>query len=151
MLESALSAHPFNGIHAALAPCQTSEQYKSCDSRPLHMLDLNAPSTPDLSPLPDTGDLEPIMQIDASDDSILDSHDMSRLRFENLPIEVHEAILDHLLGVRRPTLSANSGKRSNDSSWSRALRHPRRKDLSNLSLVSPIWRPLVQERIYRHS
>jgi hypothetical protein len=74
----------------------------------------------------------------------------SDLRFENLPIEIHEAILDHLFGERGSTALNASGKPSAQS-WVKALRHPRRKALSNLALISPVWRPLVQDRIYRHS
>ncbi|KAL1962223.1 hypothetical protein VTN77DRAFT_9879 [Rasamsonia byssochlamydoides] len=74
----------------------------------------------------------------------------SDLQFENLPIEIHEAILDHLFGERASTqTSASSGKPSAQS-WVKALRHPRRKALSNLALISRVWRPLVQDRIYRH-
>ena len=69
------------------------------------------------------------------------------IHFEDLPVEIHEAILDHLLGER--TSSSTGGLRMR--SWAKALRHPRRKDLANLALVSQLWRPLVQERIYRHS
>jgi hypothetical protein len=72
------------------------------------------------------------------------------LRFENLPIEIHEAILDHIFGERASTVTANSPSKPSARSWSKALRHPRRKALSNLALISPIWRPLVQDRIYRH-
>ncbi|PGG96984.1 hypothetical protein AJ80_09757 [Polytolypa hystricis UAMH7299] len=72
------------------------------------------------------------------------------LHFENLPVEIHEAVLDHLFGVRASTLSSISPPKSNSSSWNKALRHPRRKALSDLALVSPAWRRLVQERIYRH-
>lgn len=68
------------------------------------------------------------------------------LQFDNLPIEIHEAILDHLFGER----ASMSTLKSSNGSWNTALRHPRRKALSNLSLISRVWRPLVQERIYRH-
>lgn len=73
------------------------------------------------------------------------------LRFENLPIEIHEAILDHLFGERASTFTTASPGKASARSWSKALRHPRRKALSNLALISPVWRPLVQSRIYRHS
>ncbi|OJJ51769.1 hypothetical protein ASPZODRAFT_148996 [Penicilliopsis zonata CBS 506.65] len=69
------------------------------------------------------------------------------IRFENLPIEIHEAILDHLFGER---VSASSAGGSTIRSWAKALRHPRRKVLSNLALICPVWRQLVQGRIYRH-
>ncbi|KAL1845839.1 hypothetical protein Plec18167_009257 [Paecilomyces lecythidis] len=72
------------------------------------------------------------------------------LRFENLPIEIHDAILDHLFGERASTLTTTTPGKSSARSWSKALRHPRRKALSNLALISPVWRPLVQDRIYRH-
>ncbi|KAL1956064.1 hypothetical protein VTO42DRAFT_7659 [Malbranchea cinnamomea] len=72
------------------------------------------------------------------------------LQLLDLPIEIHEAILDHLFGVRGAALGAITSEYSTASTWSKSLRHPRRKALSNLALVSPLWRPLVQERIYRH-
>ena len=71
--------------------------------------------------------------------------------FENLPIEIHEAILDCLFGERAPASATVTHVRSAARSWIRALRHPRRKALSDLSLISRVWRPLVQSRIYRHS
>ena len=79
------------------------------------------------------------------------SRSRAALRFENLPNEIHEAILDHLFGVRASTLSTTAPANSGARCWNKALRHPRRKALSNLALVSPVWRPLIQERIYRHS
>ena len=71
--------------------------------------------------------------------------------FDNLPIEIHEAILDCLFGERAPASATVVHRKSAARSWMRALRHPRRKVLSNLALVSEVWRPLVQARIYRHS
>lgn len=68
--------------------------------------------------------------------------------FANLPIEIHEAIIDHLFGERA---SAAKASKSSLQNWEKALRHPRRKALSNLSLISRVWTPLVQSRIYRHS
>ncbi|CAL5869174.1 uncharacterized protein PFLUO_LOCUS3402 [Penicillium psychrofluorescens] len=67
--------------------------------------------------------------------------------FANLPIEIHEAIIDHLFGERA---SAAKASKSSLQNWEKALRHPRRKALSNLSLISRVWTPLVQSRIYRH-
>jgi hypothetical protein len=84
-------------------------------------------------------------------DPITPSLHYTHLQFENLPAEIHEAVLDHLFGVRAATLASACPGKSSATSWSKALRHPRRKALSNLALVSPVWRPLVQERIYRHS
>lgn len=68
-------------------------------------------------------------------------------QFVNLPIEIHEAILDHLFGERVSTLTTKGSAQC----WNKALRHPRRKALANLSLIAQVWTPLVQSRIYRHS
>lgn len=75
----------------------------------------------------------------------------SRMRLGELPVEIHEAILDHLFGVRASTSSSAVKGSQATRGWSNVLRHPRRKQLSNLGLVSPLWRRLVQERLYRHS
>lgn len=74
-----------------------------------------------------------------------------RLQLGGLPVEIHEAILDHLFGVRASTSSCAAKGSQATRGWSNVLRHPRRKQLSNLGLVSPLWRRLVQERLYRHS
>lgn len=74
----------------------------------------------------------------------------SGVRFHDLPAEVHEAILDHLFGERVSALTMGAPWKS-ARNWNRCLRHPRRKVLSDLALISPVWRVLVQDRIYRHS
>ena len=72
-------------------------------------------------------------------------------RFEDLPTEVHEAILDHLFGYCISTTSSSAMKMSSITRrWGTALRHCRRKELSDLALVSGLWRDLVQQRLYRH-
>lgn len=63
----------------------------------------------------------------------------------DLPAEITECILDHLFGFRVSPKSKSSITR-----WGTALRHPRRKELSELSLVSKTWKILIQERLYRH-
>ena len=63
----------------------------------------------------------------------------------DLPAEIHECILDHVFGFRVSPASKSSVTR-----WGTALRHPRRKELSELSLVSRAWRVLIQERLFRH-
>ncbi|KAL3446719.1 hypothetical protein BJX65DRAFT_107622 [Aspergillus insuetus] len=74
----------------------------------------------------------------------------SEIQFEHLPVEIHETILDYLFGERTSALSTSAGGKSPARSWNKSLRHPRRKALSNLALISPVWRVLVQDRIYRH-
>lgn len=72
--------------------------------------------------------------------------------FSDLPIEVHEAILDYLFGYRVSTTSRSSMQVSNPAAMnlSTALRHCRRRELTKLALVSSAWRDLVQQRLYRH-
>ncbi|KAL2268208.1 hypothetical protein VTJ83DRAFT_3054 [Remersonia thermophila] len=62
-----------------------------------------------------------------------------------LPAEIHECILDHLFGFR-----VSAASKSSITRWGTALRHPRRRELSELALVSPAWRVMIQERLYRH-
>ncbi|ODH13170.1 hypothetical protein ACO22_07531 [Paracoccidioides brasiliensis] len=92
----------------------------------------------------------PCRELETFDVEMQNSNIPSSMLFKNLPIEIHEAILDHLFGVRGSTLASLSPTKSTPNSWSKALRHPRRKALSDLALVCSLWRPLVQERIYRH-
>ncbi|KAI0000726.1 hypothetical protein F4779DRAFT_631156 [Xylariaceae sp. FL0662B] len=75
-----------------------------------------------------------------------------RLTLSKLPAEIHECILDHIFGYRVSTSSPSSLNipSVNARSWSTALRHSRRKELSNLALVNPLWRDLIQQRLYRH-
>lgn len=71
--------------------------------------------------------------------------------FNQLPIEVHEAILDHLFGYRVSASSRSAMAVSSiTKSWGTALRHSRRRELTELALVSDIWRVLIQQRLYRH-
>jgi hypothetical protein len=73
------------------------------------------------------------------------------INFNILPAEIHECILDHLFGYRVSATSKSSlGMHSVTKSWGTALRHSRRKELSELALVSSVWRVLIQERLYRH-
>lgn len=69
-----------------------------------------------------------------------------------LPVEIQEAILDHLFGFRVSTTSISGMQISSmgSKSWSTAMRHSRRKELTELALVSSSWRDLVQQRLYRH-
>ncbi|KAK7985443.1 hypothetical protein PG996_005316 [Apiospora saccharicola] len=75
-----------------------------------------------------------------------------RMTLDQLPAEIHECIMDHLFGYRVSTASPSSLSipSVNARSWNTALRHSRRKELSNLALVMPAWRWTVQQRLYRH-
>ncbi|KAF4636498.1 hypothetical protein G7Y89_g1601 [Cudoniella acicularis] len=69
-----------------------------------------------------------------------------------LPTEIHDCILDHLTGVRASATSrtTTAGRTKVLRSWGTALRHARRREVAELARVSPKWRELVQDRLYRH-
>ncbi|KAA6410292.1 MAG: hypothetical protein FRX48_05713 [Lasallia pustulata] len=71
-------------------------------------------------------------------------------QFVDLPVEIHEGIIDHLYGILGSTSSSAGGSVHVLKNWSNAMRHPRRRQLSDLTLVSPTWRRIIQERLYRH-
>ncbi|KAL9107902.1 MAG: hypothetical protein Q9227_007224 [Pyrenula ochraceoflavens] len=70
-----------------------------------------------------------------------------RCGLQELPSEIQDLILDFLLGdlVAVSSTSGNASVRV-----SAAMRHPRRKELSDMALVNKTWRDLVQGRIFRH-
>ena len=70
----------------------------------------------------------------------------------DLPVEIHECILDHLFGVRASASSRSvaAGRTKALRSWGTVLRHSRRREVSELALVSLKWRQLIQDRLYRH-
>ncbi|POR37299.1 Uncharacterized protein TPAR_02496 [Tolypocladium paradoxum] len=72
-------------------------------------------------------------------------------QFEELPLEVHEAVVDQLFGFSISPTSSSAMRISNMTrSWGSALRHSRRRELSNLALVNRRWTYLIQQRLYRH-
>ena len=71
-------------------------------------------------------------------------------RLEDLPIEIQEGVLDVLAGNLNSTSSSTIERNRGMRNWSNAMRHPRRRQLSDLSLVSKTWRRMIQERLYRH-
>ena len=73
------------------------------------------------------------------------------VRLTELPVEVQEGVIDHLAGHLIGITPASAVTTSGSRNWSTAMRHPRRKQLSDLALVSKTWRALIQERLYRHS
>ncbi|KAL8703844.1 MAG: hypothetical protein Q9201_002994 [Fulgogasparrea decipioides] len=72
------------------------------------------------------------------------------VRLAELPVEVQEGVLDHLAGQLIAITHSPDAAPCGSRNWSTAMRHPRRKQLSDLALVSNIWRGLIQERLYRH-
>jgi hypothetical protein len=75
---------------------------------------------------------------------------MSSLSIEDLPSEVQGLILDYIFGDLHSVASGSIAFQPGLKNISSSMRHPRRKAVSDLALISPAWRDLVQERIYRH-
>lgn len=73
------------------------------------------------------------------------------IHLADLPVEVQEGVIDHLAGHLIGTIPNSVTPPSGPRNWSTAMRHPRRKQISDLALVSKTWRGLIQERLYRHS
>jgi len=105
-------------------PRNTDLRFLSC---PTALMDLDGP--------------EPVEPLAAA----VQSESVVGTTLNHLPPEIHECILDHLFGFRVSPTSKSSIMR-----WGTALRHSRRRELSELSLVSRVWRVLIQERLYRH-
>ncbi|KIX00247.1 uncharacterized protein Z518_10386 [Rhinocladiella mackenziei CBS 650.93] len=72
----------------------------------------------------------------------------SSLSLNDLPLEVQGKVLDFIFGDMHSIYTGSTSLRG--KSVSSLMRHPRRKAVSDFALISPDWRDLVQERIYRH-
>ena len=70
---------------------------------------------------------------------------------ENLPPEILEGIVGHIVGHLGSAASDPSSPHHAIRNWNAVMRHPRRKKLADMAIVSYTWRRLIQERIYRHS
>ncbi|KAK5952718.1 hypothetical protein OHC33_006310 [Knufia fluminis] len=78
-------------------------------------------------------------------DAAEQSQDATNTNIRDLPEELQNRILDYIFGDLRPVNAA-----STSTGLSHRMRHPRRKAVSELALISPDMRAMVQERIYRH-
>lgn len=76
------------------------------------------------------------------------SHSRPQSSLHHLPLEVQGKVLDFIFGDMHSVYAGSTSLRG--KSVASLMRHPRRKAVSDLALVSPAWRDLVQERIYRH-
>jgi hypothetical protein len=89
-----------------------------------------------------------------SDTTLLDSSDYiaAATTINILPVEIQEGVLDYLFGYRVSTTSISAMQISGwgATNLGTAMRHSRRRELTELALVSPTWRDLVQQRLYRH-
>ena len=75
---------------------------------------------------------------------------LRRSKLDVLPLEILEVIIGHIVGHLAPVSGSGGGSSHSTRNWSSAMRHPRRRQLSDLAVVSNPCRSIVQERIYRH-
>ena len=75
----------------------------------------------------------------------------SSTSMQDLPSEVQATVLDYIFGDLRSARNGPGVSQQALKNVSSLMRHPRRKAVSHLALVSKIWRGIVQGRIYRHS
>ncbi|TVY87959.1 hypothetical protein LAWI1_G006636 [Lachnellula willkommii] len=127
-----------------------------------HENDIVPPLRPMSTPFPEAdmveGDIQCSQRSNDADGLGLDHTALSipaassNATFRQLPGEIHECILDHIFGVRASTSSKNSTAGGSKAlrRWGTALRHSRRREVAQLSLVTSKWRELIQERLYRH-
>ena len=96
--------------------------------------------------------------IDTTDDPFLipasrprKGSEAPKSHLQDLPPEILETIVGHVVGHLGSTLSDLSASQNNVRNWNAIMRHPRRKNVADMALVSDTWRRLIQERVYRHS
>lgn len=81
----------------------------------------------------------------------LSIHRPASVSLDGLPTEIHEAILDHLFGFRiSPQSKSSVDLACVTKPWGTLHRYSRRKEISQLALVSRVWQSLIQSRLYRH-
>lgn len=160
-LDSDASTAP---VVASAGP-STPTALRSVPIEQLKLLDVTPPTRPKSTPFPHQEEVDipswreesnqrhSIVSLSEKEGAHTAEHcPSSKLNLQSLPVEIHEAILDHLFGMRAstttrlPTAGSSAGLRG----WNSALRHSRRKQRTDLALVSSMWRCLVQERLYRH-
>ncbi|KAG9237436.1 hypothetical protein BJ875DRAFT_152472 [Amylocarpus encephaloides] len=126
-----------------------------------HDEDIVPPARPKSTPFPEAdmveGDIQCLQRMNDGDRTDALSRLPIILTFNTsplcgLPTEIHDCILDHLFGQRNSAAlrTTGTGKTKILRSWGTALRHSRRREVAELSLVSHKWRELVQDRLYRH-
>jgi hypothetical protein len=126
-----------------------------------HEEDIVPPVRPKSTPFPEAdmveGDIQCLLRLNDGDridggSQLLLPAPSTMSHLCGLPLEIHDCILDHLFGQRSSAASrtTGTGKSKILRSWGTALRHSRRREVAELSLVSGKWRQLVQDRLYRH-
>ncbi|RDW87401.1 hypothetical protein BP5796_03095 [Coleophoma crateriformis] len=165
--EESIQAPPLTLLTTASTPVtpgpSTPTATRSITLEQLKVSDIIPPTRPSSTPFPKQDLLEGDIQCSWRESGpILDDTNAifaepfptisSELTLCNLPTEIHECILDHLFGVRASASARNnpSGGSKVLRGWNSALRHSRRREVSELALVSNTWRHLIQDRLYRH-
>ncbi|ETI28911.1 hypothetical protein G647_01363 [Cladophialophora carrionii CBS 160.54] len=153
VLDNPAAAQDLQGRHS-VPPSKVS---RSDVAFPLMTLRKRAPSVADaleqvgktMGVLTIRGTDSPVQSTETADTSEFQD-DTSRppMSLSDLPLEVQGKVLDFIFGDMHSVYAGSTSLRG--KSVSSLMRHPRRKAVSDLALVSPTWRDLVQERIYRH-
>ncbi|PNY29854.1 Uncharacterized protein TCAP_00243 [Tolypocladium capitatum] len=153
-----------NTASSPVSPGQSSPQLEQAKTPSSSFV---PPARPSSTPFPHPENRSPhvccLDEFDADSNATLPDASLSLLgdeaisghseatRFEELPLEVHEAVVDQLFGFRISPTSSSAMRISNMTrSWGSVLRHSRRRELSNLALVNRRWTYLIQQRLYRH-
>ncbi|EHY52044.1 hypothetical protein HRR83_003396 [Exophiala dermatitidis] len=116
------------------------------DGQSMGVLTVKATSLPLLQS--DNDRMDASMQSDGDGDVVQRPPEQAKASLHDLPLEVQGKVLDFIFGDMHSVYAASTSLRG--KSVSSLMRHPRRKAVADLALVSPAWRDLVQERIYRH-
>jgi hypothetical protein len=139
------------------------------DAKPADDDDIVPPARPSSTPFPRQGPLEddecmrwtniPEVLQRSLTSTGLNNQDFTPNRPNNtnspnlctLPVEVQEHILDYCLKFRNSAAVKSKGSQTKAlRNWGHELRHSRRREVSDLALVSERWKDLVQDRLYRH-
>ncbi len=75
----------------------------------------------------------------------------SKTTLTDLPPEIQDGIIGYVYGALQSTTSDGPRVGNGARDWSKLMRHPRRRQISDLALVTRCFRILVQQRVYRHS
>lgn len=75
----------------------------------------------------------------------------TKTKLDDLPTELLELIAGFVVGRLGSASAASTGSENIIRNWNDHMRHPRRKNIGEMALVSRKWRRLIQERLFRHS
>lgn len=78
-------------------------------------------------------------------------HTKPPTQFMDMPHEIHEMILEYIMGNFATTFKTKEPAKNPAESWVLARRFLGPRYFSKLALISRLWRDMIQSRLYRHS